>query len=141
MSASIRARQSGRVVLDHHDVLFLLRHLHVPIGPDREVLVVFILDVQSRVRVSCIIEEFPRFCSSAIAEVSELLSRLALDPDTLEFIACWCTDDNVKTDQAERQLAYLKALISDVPELVPRDLYWVQPSGFASLADSAQLPA
>jgi hypothetical protein len=139
VSTSVRARQSGRLVVDHHDVLFLLRHLHVPIGDDRDVLVVFVLDVLSRVRISCIIEDFPRQSADAVVEVCELLQRLALDPDTLEFIACWCTTDGVSEHQAAIQLECLKTLISGVTDLVIRDLYWIQPSAFASLAEAAQL--
>jgi hypothetical protein len=140
MSSSVRARLFGRVVIDHHDVLFLLRHHHLPITDLHDVLVVFVMDEQSRLSHTYVSADFPRLQLSAIEELNEHLATLITVRNTASVVICWCTGSFITDEVADEQLQLLAGLQLGVAfaGLRLHDLYWVHPDGFVSLADRAK---
>jgi hypothetical protein len=139
MSSSVRSRLFGRVVIDHHDVLFLLRHHHLPITDLHDVLVVFVLDDHSRLSHTFISADFPRMQLSAVEELNEHLATLINVSHAASVVVCWCTSSFITLEVAEEQLQLLAGLRLGVAFAGLRfhDLYWVNPDGFVSLADRA----
>jgi hypothetical protein len=139
MSSSVKARLLGRVVVDHHDVLFLIRHHHIPVSSTSDVLVVFVLDALSRLRHTFISTNFPRGSLSAIDEVNGKLVELGAKRDADTLIVCWCTDTFVTRNAAVEQLDLLRSLQLGAVfgGLSLRDIYWVNPDHFVSLHDTS----
>jgi hypothetical protein len=139
MSSSVQARLFGRVVVDHHDVLFLIRHHHIPIQDQRDSLVIFVLDAGARLSHTFLSVDFPRFDMGAIEQLNEHLAELSEVSDAESVIVCWCTSDFVSPDLAQEQLQMLAGVRLGVifAGLTLWDMYWIQPSGFVSLKDQA----
>jgi hypothetical protein len=144
MSSSVRARLFGRVVVDHHDVMFLLRHHHIPFGDDADAdaLIVFVLDTAARLTHTFVSANFPRFDMGAIEELNEHLAALSDVDDAESIVVCWCTSDFVCVDTGRAQLEMLAGLRLGAlfAGLTLWDLYWIQPSGFVSMKDISQIP-
>jgi hypothetical protein len=140
MSSSVRSRLFGRVVIDHHDVFFLLRHHHLPVTDLHDVLVVFVMDQHSRLSHTFISSDFPRLQLSAVEELNEHLAALSTVSDATSIVICWCTSTFVTTEVAGEQLQLLAGLRLGVAFAGLRfhDLYWVHPDGYVSLADRAK---
>jgi hypothetical protein len=140
VSSSGRSRLFGRIVIDHHDVMFLLRHHHVPIDDRTDTLVVFLLDDGHRLTHTFLSENFPRGSIAAVETINEHLATLGVLSDAVTAIVCWCTGPTTHPDAAESQLELLAGLHLGVlfADLDLLDLYWVYPSGFVSLRDRAR---
>jgi hypothetical protein len=143
MSSSVHARLFGRVVVDHHDVMFLLRHQHFPFGDDADALIVFVLDAAARLSHTFVSANFPRFDMGAIEELNEHLAALSGVDDAESIIVCWCTSDFASVDTGRAQLEMLAGLRLGAlfAGLTLWDLYWIQPSGFVSMKDVARIPS
>ncbi len=139
MSSSVRSRLFGRVVVDHHDVMYLLRHHHVVPTDQCDVLVVFVLDAGNRLTHTFISDNFPRGSIESVEVINEHLATLAELGDADSVIICWCTGPLTHPDAARDQLQLLTGLHLGVlfADLQLTDLYWVYPSGFMSLRDRA----
>ncbi len=139
VSSSGRSRLFGRVVVDHHDVMYLLRHHHVAPSDQHDVLVVFVLDAAHRLTHTFISDNFPRGSIEAVELINEHLATLAELGDADAVVICWCTGPMTHPDLAHDQLELLAGLHLGVlfADLDLIDLYWVFPSGFLSLRDRA----
>ncbi len=139
VSSSVRSRLFGRVVVDHHDVLYLLRHHHVVPTDQCDVLVVFVLDALHRLTHTFISDNFPRGSIEAIELMNEHLATLAEVGDANSVVVCWCTGPLTHPDAANDQLELLAGMHLGVlfADLDLIDLYWVFPAGFISLRDRA----
>ena len=140
MSSSGRSRLFGRIIIDHHDVMFLLRHHHIPIDDRADTLVVFVLDAAHRLTHTFLSENFPRGSIEAVETINEYLASLGVLPDAVTAIVCWCTGHTTHPTAAEDQLELLAGLHLGVlfADLDLLDLYWVHPHGFVSLRDRAR---
>jgi hypothetical protein len=139
MFSSLTARLLGRLVVDHHDVVYLIRHHHFPVTDAADVLVVFVLDALSRLSHTFVSVGFPRHDHGAVDEVNEHLVTLDQLADAEYLVVCWCTGNMVTAVDAATQLDLLRALQVGAmfSGLELRDVYWVHPRGFVSLADAS----
>jgi hypothetical protein len=139
MSPSCHARIHGRVVVDHHDVLYLIRHHHLQVAPHADALVVFVLDAQHRLLLTFVITGFPRNQLHAIEQVNEQLAAMMEIEDATALVVCWCTDELVTHEAADDQLELLAGLRLGAlfAGLQLRDIYWIHRFGFVSMADRA----
>jgi hypothetical protein len=139
MSSSVQARLFGRMVVDHHDVLYLIRHHHIPVSTTADALVVFVLDAGARLTHTFLSVDFPRYDMAAVEELNEHLAALGRVPDAESVVVCWCTSEFVSPETAHQQLQTLAGLRLGIvfAELTLWDMYWVQPNGFTSLKDAA----
>jgi hypothetical protein len=137
MSSSRRSRLYGRVVIDHHDVLYLVRHHHIPLSDHGDTLVVFVLDAAQRLSHTFLSVEFPRASTEAIEQLTEHLLAVAELPDAASVVACWCTGPTTHPTEAVEQLRLLGSALRHCTTagLELFDLYWITPLGYVSLSD------